>query len=52
METTTLRGRVAADLPEDLAADEFQARFGGIGGPGYRALMDEINRRLAALPPW
>jgi hypothetical protein len=42
----------AADLPEDLPADEFQARFGGIGGPGYRALMEEINRRLAALPPF
>jgi hypothetical protein len=42
----------AADLPEDLPAAEFQARFGGIGGPGYRALMEEINRRLAALPPF
>jgi hypothetical protein len=38
------------DLPEGLTADEFRNRFGGVGGPGYQAMLDEINRRLDALP--
>jgi len=40
----------ANGLPEDIPAAEFQSRYGGVGGPGYRALVDEINRRLEALP--
>jgi len=40
----------AADLPEGLNDAEFEARFGGVGGPGYLALVAEIERRLAALP--
>jgi hypothetical protein len=38
-------------LPEDIPAAEFQSRYGGVGGPGYRKIIDEINRRLDALPP-
>jgi hypothetical protein len=40
----------AADLPEDLTAAELQSRFGGVEGEGYKAMLVEINRRLAALP--
>ncbi|HSF57579.1 MAG TPA: hypothetical protein VLD83_05880 [Candidatus Binatia bacterium] len=40
----------ADDLPEDIPAAEFESRYGGVGGPGYRAIVDEINRRLDALP--
>lgn len=38
----------AADLPEGLKAAEFQARYGGVGGAGYRELTAEIERRLSA----
>jgi len=41
----------ADGLPEDIPAVEFQARYGGVGGRGYRAVIDEVNRRLDALPP-
>ncbi|MCC7085534.1 MAG: hypothetical protein IT427_11055 [Pirellulales bacterium] len=37
-------------LPEDIGDAELQLRFGGVGGAGYREQMDEINRRLEALP--
>jgi hypothetical protein len=41
----------AADgLPEDIPAAEFQSRYGGVGGRHYRTIVDEINRRLDALP--
>lgn len=40
----------ADGLPEDIPAAEFQSRYGGVGGPGYQAIVDEINRRLDALP--
>jgi hypothetical protein len=40
----------ANGLPEDIPAAEFQSRYGGVGGPGYQALVDDINRRLDALP--
>lgn len=36
----------AADLPEGLSAEELQVRYGGIGGPGYRQLEQEIEQRL------
>ncbi|WP_406693495.1 hypothetical protein V5E97_20910 [Singulisphaera sp. Ch08] len=39
-----------ADLPEDLNRDEFQAKFGGVGGEAYRELVAEIDRRLAQCP--
>ena len=40
----------ADDLPENITAAEFQSRYGGVGGRRYRALVDEINRRLDLLP--
>ncbi len=39
-----------ADLPEFMAEADFIRRFGGIGAPGYRKMMDDIERRVAALP--
>ena len=35
------------DLPENLQDADFQALYGGVGGPGYRRLMAEIERRIA-----
>lgn len=40
----------ARDLPEGIARDDFQARYGGLGGAGTQKLVDEIRRRLAACP--
>ena len=40
----------AADLPEGIADDELQSRYGGVGGPGYAALIEDIERRLRACP--
>jgi hypothetical protein len=37
-------------LPEDITEDELQLRYGGVGGPGYQAAMDDVNQRLDALP--
>lgn len=39
------------DLPEFLPEAEFLRRFGGVGAPPYRAMLGEIDRRIAALPP-
>ena len=39
-----------ADLPELMPEAEFKRRYGGIGAPAYKAMMDEIERRIAALP--
>lgn len=39
----------ADGLPEDIPAAEFQTRYGGVGGAGYQALLEEINRRLDTL---
>lgn len=36
-----------SDLPEDLPAAEFQARFGGVNGTEYQRMIAEIDRRLA-----
>lgn len=38
-----------SDLPEDLQMAEFQKRFGGVDGPGYKKMATEIERRIAAL---
>ncbi len=35
------------DLPEGLTRDEFQSDYGGLGGEGTRAVVEEIRRRLA-----
>lgn len=36
-------------LPESMQNAEFQRRFGGVGGPAYTRLSDEIDRRIAAM---
>ena len=38
------------DLPSGLSAAEFAARFGDVDSPEYRAIVDEITRRIDALP--
>jgi hypothetical protein len=40
----------AGDLPEGLQDAELQARYGGVGGAGYRLMVAELERRIAALP--
>ena len=37
----------AKDLPEGLTDAEFQSRYGGVGGPGYRRIVADMERRLA-----
>ena len=37
------------DLPEFMPEAEFVRRYGGVGAPGYVALMAEIERRVGAL---
>ncbi len=39
-----------ADLPESMPEVDFKHRFGGIGAPAYKAMMSDIERRIAALP--
>jgi hypothetical protein len=34
------------DLPESMSALEFRQRFGGVGAPAYRQMMDNIESRL------
>lgn len=34
-------------LPEGISRDEFQAKYGGLGGAGTRRVVEEIQRRLA-----
>lgn len=38
------------DLPEFLHEGDFRRRYGGPGAPAYRQMMEEIERRLRALP--
>ncbi len=38
----------AADLPERIPGAVLRRRYGGVGGPGYQALIAEIERRVAA----
>ena len=38
------------DLPTQLSAADFAARFGGLDSPDYAAMVAEIERRVAALP--
>ena len=40
----------ADGLPENIPAAELQSRYGGVGSPAYNAILDDINRRLGALP--
>ncbi len=36
----------ARDLPENMRSDAFKQRFGYVGSPAYRQLMDEIEQRV------
>ena len=53
-----MQGRVTSGFDLDaffpptdgLAAADFQSRYGGVVGPRYRAIVNEINRRLDTLP--
>src|SRR5256885_7800029 len=36
----------AADLPEDIQDAELRSRYGGVGGPLFRAYAAEVERRL------
>ena len=38
------------ELPEEISSEELQFTYGGVGGSGYEAKMDEIKRRIDALP--
>ena len=40
----------ADGLPENIPAAELQSQYGGVGGPAYNAILDDINRRLGTLP--
>ena len=40
----------AYDLPENLTDVEFARQFDGVNGPRYRTMLQEIERRIAALP--
>jgi hypothetical protein len=40
----------AAGLAEGVSAIDLQVQYGGLDGAGYRQVMDEIHRRLRALP--
>ncbi|MDD1649758.1 MAG: hypothetical protein LUO80_05120 [Methylococcaceae bacterium] len=40
----------AKDLPEGIPAPLFQKKYGGVGGPGYHRMVEEIQRRLDSLP--
>jgi hypothetical protein len=38
------------DLPEGLSREQFQERYGGLGGAETARVVEEITRRLAACP--
>jgi hypothetical protein len=42
----------AKDLPEGIQDADFQARYGGTDGEGYRRLTTEIERRIASCPAY
>jgi hypothetical protein len=42
----------AADLPENLPDAELESVYGGVGGPGYRRVVAEIERRVASCPAY
>jgi hypothetical protein len=41
----------ADGLPENIPAAELERQYGGVGGRAYQAILDDIQRRLSALPP-
>ncbi len=40
---------IVADLPEELTEQEFQRRFGGVGGRNYQQMLSDIEARLDRL---
>jgi hypothetical protein len=42
----------AADLPENIQDAELQSRYGGVGGPLFRAYAAEVERRLWSCPAY
>lgn len=39
-----------SSLPESMTEGQLIARFGGVGGARYNAMIDTIERRIAAIP--
>ncbi len=37
----------AADLPEGISAEDLKSQYGGVDGPGYKRVVDDIEARLA-----
>lgn len=37
-------------LPDPMQRDAFERRFGGVDAPAHRSVMEEIERRISALP--
>jgi len=44
----TPRSVSLADLPEYMPEAEFKRRYGGVGAPAYKQMMQDIERRVAA----
>lgn len=40
----------SADLPEFMSYPDFARRFGGVGAPAYLRTVEDIDRRVKALP--
>jgi hypothetical protein len=40
----------AADLPEGFSAEALEAEYGGTEGAAFRGMVEELERRLDALP--
>ena len=36
-----------SDLPEGLSPEQFRSQYSGVGGRGYRRMLQEIDRRLS-----
>jgi len=39
-----------SDLPEGLSEEEFKRRYGDVNSASYKAVIDEVDRRIAAIP--
>ena len=46
---STLFFPAVKDLPEFMSQSEFQRRFGGVGAPAYRRMMEKIESRIAGV---
>jgi hypothetical protein len=50
--TATVFFPAVNDLPELMAQTEFRRRFGGVGHPAYRKMIEQVETRIAALPAY